>query len=464
MIRFSLLFVSFFSVLFSYSQPWPQVGQDIDGESAEDWSGYSTASSSDGGVIAIGAPFNNGGMSNGRGHVRVYEEVGGSWIQRGSDIDGINVQDWFGFDVDMDASGTTLIIGAPKFGNYAKVYDWDGLNWIQRGSDIASTMVDFGNQVEISDDGLVIAISAPGGTSSGGVASGRVILYNWDGTSWIQMGSALDGLRPNGNDGHSLSLNGNGHILAMASPTFDANYNGAARIFHWTGSSWIQMGQTLIGNDRDHLRKVSLNTSGNRIAVGAYAANNDGTLLGATCCGYGQATVYDFDSINNYWFLAGQPINPIFSGRRFGSSVSLSGDGERLAISKDDSAFVYDWNGLTWNKLSHSVNGNGSDGFGKYQDGMILSRNSQRLFVGAPLDSDGGFRAGHVRVFDLPASASQNPCIEVSPSADTLCAGESTTLTASFPNSRWQNYYFEDFESGVSSEWSSSSTFSYEGS
>ena len=57
-----------------------------------------------------------------------------------------------------------------------------------------------------------------------------------------------------------------------------------------------------------------------------------------------------------------------------------------------------------------------------------------------------------------------NPCIEVSPSADTLCAGESTTLTASFSDSRWQNYYFEDFELGASSEWSSSSTFSYEGS
>ena len=47
---------------------------------------------------------------------------------------------------------------------------------------------------------------------------------------------------------------------------------------------------------------------------------------------------------------------------------------------------------------------------------------------------------------------------------DTLCAGESTTLTASFSDSRWQNYYVEDFELGASSEWSSSSTFSYEGS
>ena len=38
------------------------------------------------------------------------------------------------------------------------------------------------------------------------------------------------------------------------------------------------------------------------------------------------------------------------------------------------------------------------------------------------------------------------------------------TLTASFSDSRWQNYYFEDFELGASSEWTSSSTFSYEGS
>ena len=34
---------------------WVQIGQDIDGEAAEDESGYSVAMSSDGSIVAIGA-------------------------------------------------------------------------------------------------------------------------------------------------------------------------------------------------------------------------------------------------------------------------------------------------------------------------------------------------------------------------------------------------------------------------
>jgi LPXTG-motif cell wall-anchored protein len=50
---------------------WTQTGVDIDGEAAEDYSGYSVAMSGDGSRIAIGAYRNDGTGSN-AGHVRVY--------------------------------------------------------------------------------------------------------------------------------------------------------------------------------------------------------------------------------------------------------------------------------------------------------------------------------------------------------------------------------------------------------
>lgn len=48
---------------------WNQLGNDIDGEDAGDGSGYSVSLSSDGSIVAIGAPLNNFGS----GHVRVYK-------------------------------------------------------------------------------------------------------------------------------------------------------------------------------------------------------------------------------------------------------------------------------------------------------------------------------------------------------------------------------------------------------
>ena len=49
-----------------------QLGSDINGEAASDYSGYSVSMSSDGTIVAIGSPYNDGNGSN-SGHVRVYE-------------------------------------------------------------------------------------------------------------------------------------------------------------------------------------------------------------------------------------------------------------------------------------------------------------------------------------------------------------------------------------------------------
>ena len=62
---------------------WAQVGGDIDGEAADDQSGYSVSLSSDGTRVAIGALANDGNGSD-SGHVRVYEYSGSAWAQLGT--------------------------------------------------------------------------------------------------------------------------------------------------------------------------------------------------------------------------------------------------------------------------------------------------------------------------------------------------------------------------------------------
>ena len=47
------------------------MGSDIDGEAESDWSGLSVSLSSDGTIVAIGAPYNDGNGTD-VGHVRVY--------------------------------------------------------------------------------------------------------------------------------------------------------------------------------------------------------------------------------------------------------------------------------------------------------------------------------------------------------------------------------------------------------
>ena len=94
-------------------QGWSQLGQDIDGEAANDESGYSVSLSSDGGTVAIGACYNDGNGSN-AGHVRIYENINSTWVQIGQDIDGEGEGDLSGFSVSLSSDGSVVAIGALK--------------------------------------------------------------------------------------------------------------------------------------------------------------------------------------------------------------------------------------------------------------------------------------------------------------------------------------------------------------
>lgn len=62
---------------------WTQVGSDIDGEAADDWSGDPVVLSPNGSRVAVGARYNDGANGTNSGHVRIFEIVGGVWTQVG---------------------------------------------------------------------------------------------------------------------------------------------------------------------------------------------------------------------------------------------------------------------------------------------------------------------------------------------------------------------------------------------
>ena len=98
--------------IIGFAQNWYPIGNDIDGEAAGDQSGYSVSLSSDGNTVAIGAPYNAGNGTY-SGHVRIYENSGGSWSQIGNDIDGEAAGDQSGYSVCLSSDGNTVAIGAP---------------------------------------------------------------------------------------------------------------------------------------------------------------------------------------------------------------------------------------------------------------------------------------------------------------------------------------------------------------
>ena len=117
-----------------------QLAGDIDGETAGDNSGVSISLRTDGRTLAVGADKNDNGSDV--GHVRVYDWSGSQWVQRGSNIDGENAQDFSGIAVDLSGDGKSLVVGAKDNDGagidvgHARVFDWSGSRWVQRGADI----------------------------------------------------------------------------------------------------------------------------------------------------------------------------------------------------------------------------------------------------------------------------------------------------------------------------------------
>jgi len=164
---------------------WEQKGNDIDGESFNDWSGDSVSLSSDGMTVAIGA-FRNVGINGIRsGHVRVYEYLDGSWVQKGSDIDGEAAFDHSGISASLSSDGHTVAIGAffsdginGTDSGHVRVYGYLDGSWVQIGTDIDGEAADdeFGKSVSLSSDGLTVAIGGPGNDGNG-TNSGHVRVY-----------------------------------------------------------------------------------------------------------------------------------------------------------------------------------------------------------------------------------------------------------------------------------------------
>ncbi|MCA9221671.1 MAG: hypothetical protein KDA71_15170, partial [Planctomycetales bacterium] len=158
--------------------------QHIDDEAAGDISGLSVSLSGDGNTVVIGAPGNDGNGER-AGHARVYRFDGANWTQLGQDIDGEAADDLSGWSVSLSRDGNSVVIGAQfNDGNgdgagQASVYRFDGINWTQLGRDIDGEAAgDFsGWSVSLSGDGNMVAIGAPNNSGGNGISSGHARVY-----------------------------------------------------------------------------------------------------------------------------------------------------------------------------------------------------------------------------------------------------------------------------------------------
>jgi hypothetical protein len=370
-----------------------QLGTDIDGEAAGDQSGFSVSMNSAGDRVAIGAIYNDGTGAD-SGHVRVYSWNGTAWTQLGADINGEAAGDYSGYSVSMNSVGDRVAIGAygnniggtRSFAGHVRIYSWNGTAWTQLGADINGEAVeDFsGWSVSMNSVGNRVAIGAYENDGAG-AGSGHVRVYSWNGSTWTKLGLDIDGEAANDQSGFSVSMNSAGDRVAIGARANDGNglNSGHVRIYSWNGTAWTQLGADINGEVAGDFSgfSVSMNSAGDRVAIGAIL--NDGAATDS-----GHVRIYSWNG--TAWTQLGADIDGEAAGDYSGESVSMNSAGDRVAIgatlndgngSSSGHVRIYSWNGTAWVRILQDIDGEAASN----ESGHSVSMNSagDRVAIGA---------------------------------------------------------------------------------
>ena len=397
---------------------------------AGDLFGDHVALSADGNVLAVSA-VGEDGFSNGvanpdpvdnsapnAGAVYVFRRGGTAWSQQAY-VKASNGEagDAFGTGLALSGDGATLAVGAPGEQSNATgingqqhvnagpdfgavyVFAYNGTGWAQQAYMKASNAGSgdlFGASVALSNDGNVLAASAPGeGGFSNGVANpdpadnsapnaGAAYMFRRGGATWSQEayvkasnGEAGDAF------GTGLALSGDGATLAVGAPSEQSGATGlngnqhinsgpdfgAVYVFTYNGTGWAQQAYVKASNagSGDQFGvSVALSNDGNALAVGAWQEGSNAAGLNGiqtdNSLAYSGA-VYMFARQGSSWAQQAyvKASNPD-ANDQFGGSVALGGGtgGSPLtlavgAVNESSSA-----TGVNGNQADNSVAGSGA--------------------------------------------------------------------------------------------------------
>lgn len=365
--KLKLLFALLFAIV---SNAQTQIGQDIVGDMPDDKFGHGVALSADGNVMAVSAPGNDNNGTD-AGHIRVYSKTSGTWTQIGQDIEGPNPDDQIGYKIALSDDGSVLAFSAPYSAtNYTPSNGWPIVlkGFISIFKNVNGTWTQIGQ--DIKQD-----------------------------TTWV-----LDYYF-----GLAISLSGDGSTIAISNPDSHPN-NPQIQIFKNISNSWTKIGEFEAANFFD---EIPSNSFGNAFGFNV-SLSFDGSIVAFSDIGEynknggknGFVVVYKYQLGN--WVKVGNTLFGNSNKDYFGIRVALSKDGSVLAIAANKSDIngtdsgkveVYKINGNSWFQIGNDILGEAVGDLCGF--GLAMSANGNALAVGCVgCDTANGSDTGKVRIFE----------------------------------------------------------------
>jgi len=206
----------------------------------------------------------------------------------------------------------------------------------------------FGYSVALSSDGNTALVGGPFADGE----RGALLVFTRSSGTWTEQAKLPD---PSQTEsayfGYSVALSADGNTALVGDP-LDNGEVGAAWVFTRSGPTWSQQGEKLTGNETGEEAlfgfSVALSGDGNTAMIGG---PHDGSVAGRWPYG----AVWTFKRSGEAWSQVSEKLtfsrNPgEWAG--FGSSVSLSEDGETALVGTEwlPWVFVYQWSEGGWHE------------------------------------------------------------------------------------------------------------------
>ncbi len=336
----TILVFFFISPLFSQVQ----IGSSIEGKEEREETGFAIDLNENGTRVVIGAAYFSPTTFpiNQVGKIFVMDLLNEEWQPVGTEIIGLG-RGQLGYSVSMSDDGSRFV-ALSRENSSARIWELENGEWALLGESVASEEGEFmATVVSMSGDGKRIALGIPR-SDIPGTDAGLVRIYELNNNTWQLVGEQIAGAAPKWAFGFDLDLSRDGSrvvIGASGVPNDDGATVGAVQVYDEVDGQWEQVGQTL---------SVAADTSGFGTVVDMSA---DGKTIVAgmprLTGSEGEGQVITYEEANGDWVEFGSsPLMAATEEREYGRALSLSADGNRLAVGALRRIVLYEKNNGEW--------------------------------------------------------------------------------------------------------------------
>ena len=302
----------------------------------------------------------------------------------------------------------------------AGIAEWNGSTWLPMGSGLP---------------GIVrgLALDGLGNLYAGGVFTNAALaitnIAKWNGSAWSVLGPGING------QVLATAADGSGNVYAAG--VFTNRTINATNIARWNGSSWSAMGAGINGT----ILALVRDGAGNLYAGGTFT----------TAGGIAAANIAEWNGSS--WSALGLGMNSTVSELATDTSGNIYAGGNFTMANGSPAVRVAVWNGSTWSPLGSGLNsavlGLVSDGAGK-------------LYAGGFFTTAGGGSANHIAVWNGSTWSGLGPGITTNGAgyvysialdgSGNVYAGGAFTTAGGLPAknlARWNGSTWSTFGSGI---------------